>query len=77
MWMHQYVSEKLRELEREQVELARRRLPPRAPRPRPVLFAPLARAAGRGLRRLGEGLESWSTPGLQDEREVLLDSRSG
>ena len=56
MLIDPYVTEKLRELD---IDLARR-APPR-PAPSPVL-GPLARAAGRALRRVGEGLESWSNP---------------
>ena len=56
MLIDPYVTEKLRELD---IDLARR-APPR-PAPSPVL-GPLARAAGRALRRMGEGLESWANP---------------
>ena len=56
MLIDPYVTEKLRELD---IDLARR-APPR-PAPSPVL-GPLARAAGRALRRMGEGLESWAAP---------------
>ena len=56
MLIDPYVTEKLRELD---IELTRR-APPR-PAPSPVL-GPLARAAGRVLRRMGEGLESWANP---------------
>ena len=59
-----YVKEKL-----DEIEAARRRpaLPEGAPEPpdrrrsRPVI-GPVARAAGRRVRRLGEALESWATP---------------
>jgi hypothetical protein len=51
-----YVREKLWELE------ADRRAQPRLPStPAPVL-SPIVRAAGRALRRMGEGLESWASP---------------
>jgi hypothetical protein len=58
-----YVQEKLRELETERA-LVRSRMPrpprvPRRPGPRTPLLAPLARRAGRALRRLGAGLEAW------------------
>ena len=55
---HVYVSEKLREFAHE-----RRSLPPAGPRrkKRPFL-QPLARRAGRALRRVGEGLEAWGGP---------------
>ena len=58
--MHPYVSEKLRELD---AERARRAPPP--PLPTPVLGS-LARAAGRALRWMGEGLESWATPAVPE-----------
>ena len=65
MLMHPYVSEKLRELEAERA----RRAPPRLPStPKPVL-GPLARTAGRALRRMGEGLESWATPAIPSREE--------
>ena len=57
----QYISEKLRE-----VEAARR------PAPSPIEkepsrrargpIGPIARVAGRHVRRVGEALESWATP---------------
>ena len=58
MLIDPYVTEKLRELD---AELARRAspLPVRAPRP---VLGRLARAAGRALRQMGEGLESWANP---------------
>ena len=51
-----YVREKLRELE------AGRRVPPRPRSTSSPVLGPLARAAGRALRRMGEGLESWANP---------------
>jgi hypothetical protein len=51
-----YVSGKVRELE---AELARRA--PSSPAPAPML-GPLALAAGKALRRVGERLESWANP---------------
>jgi hypothetical protein len=51
-----YVREKLRELE------AGRRVPPRPRSTATPLMGPLARTAGRALRWVGEGLESWSAP---------------
>ena len=59
MWGDIYVSDKLRELEAERARRA-----PETPLPdkNPVL-GPLARRAGRALKRIGEGLEAWgSTP---------------
>jgi len=53
-----YVTEKLRELD---AELARR-APPFPGRALTPALGPLARAAGRVLRRMGEGLESWANP---------------
>jgi len=53
-----YVSDKLRELD---AELARRTAPfaGRAPT---FALSPVVRVAGRVLRRMGEGLESWAAP---------------
>lgn len=53
-----YVREKLRELD---AERARRALPHPSLTPVPMVGL-LARAAGRVLRRVGEGLESWASP---------------
>jgi hypothetical protein len=61
-----YVTDKLRELD---VERARH-APPR-PAPRPVL-SPLARAAGRVLRRVGESLESWASPAMPESDPARL-----
>jgi len=58
MLIDPYVSEKLRELEAERAHRA-------SPRPAPTpMLGPLARAAGRALRRMGEGLESWANPAI-------------
>ena len=58
MLIDPYVSDKLRELD---AELARRTAPfaGRAPT---FALSPVVRVAGRVLRRLGEGLESWAAP---------------
>jgi len=63
--MNLYAIEKVRQLETER--LGRMQLPPDAEKPRrkPV-FGPLAAGAGRTLRRVGEGLESWANPPLPD-----------
>ena len=53
-----YVREKLRELE------ADRRALPRLPSTPASVLGPIARAAGRAMRRMGEGLESWASPAL-------------
>ncbi len=68
MLIDPYVSDKLRELE---AELARRRSGPQNPAPRPVVGA-LAGAAGRALRRMGEGLESWANPSAQEGEAALV-----
>lgn len=54
-----YVAEKLRELEQTGQRHGPFREPPRKPRP---VIGPIARKAGRALRRFGEGLESWGGP---------------
>ena len=65
MWTHPYVHEKLRELE---IELTSRTLRPPRPDSR-LTVRPLVRGAGRTLRWLGEGLESWGTPSRAGEGE--------
>ena len=62
MLIDPYVSDKLRELD---AELARRAAPFAGAAPTPVL-GPLARTAGRVLRRVGERLESWSTSAIPE-----------
>jgi len=64
MWMHEYVAEKLRELELERAYL----LPRLSPEKNPV-FGSAFRVTGRALRRIGEGLESWATPCPPNEHE--------
>jgi hypothetical protein len=60
MWPHDYyVREKLREFESEQ--LTRLALRAEGPHPRQTpMIGPFVRGAGRLLRRMGEGLESWA-----------------
>jgi hypothetical protein len=65
-----YVSEKLRELEAERARRASL-----GPQPTPVL-GPLARAAGRALRRMGEGLESWANPTIPGQAAAAAPLRS-
>lgn len=65
MWTHDYVSEKLRQLEEERlnrVRIARVRqtLPRRA-----TASGRLAAVTGRFLRRVGETMEYWATPAGQ------------
>lgn len=70
MW-NQYVDEKLRELERErtaQALLLMREARETKARERKPVFGPVIRAAGRTLRRAGEGLESWASPSPERER---------
>jgi hypothetical protein len=62
--MNLYAIEKVQQLESELN--AKKQLPhPEKPRRKPV-FGPLAAGAGRTLRRVGEGLESWANPPLPD-----------
>jgi hypothetical protein len=62
MW-NEYAREKLMQIESERL---RRRESVRVQVQEPVRvrrpLAPAARAAGRGLRRLGEAIEDWATP---------------
>jgi hypothetical protein len=57
---NEYAREKIAQLDEE----LRAHLPPRLPaaprRRRPL--APIAKAAGRRVRRFGEALESWAAP---------------
>jgi hypothetical protein len=69
--MDPYVSDKLREIE---AELTRRAAPFAGRAPTPVL-GPLARIAGRALRRVGERLESWSTPVIPGQVAAPLGSQ--
>ena len=55
--MNLYTIEKLQELERERLAKTPHFEPPKKSR-KPV-FGPLATGAGRAIRRVGEGLESW------------------
>jgi hypothetical protein len=57
-WQHQYVSEKLRELDKDKRERFYRE-PKQKPKP---IVGPVARRAGKALRRFGEGLEAWGSP---------------
>lgn len=59
--MNLYAIEKVKELDAEQ--LARKQVPVDLEKPRrKPIFGPLAAGAGRTLRRVGEGLESWASP---------------
>ncbi len=73
--MNEYVAQKLRELQDERrdallsmrmAEAAAARHPRRS---KPV-FGPVLRAAGRALRRAGEGLEGWGSPELDRDRRL-------
>jgi hypothetical protein len=58
--MNLYTIEKLQELERERIART-----PHFDEPKPrrkTVFGPLAAGAGRAIRRVGEGLESWGAP---------------
>jgi hypothetical protein len=60
-----YAIEKVKQFEQE--ALSKKQAAPETERPRrkPV-FGPLAAGAGRTLRRVGEGLESWANPPLTE-----------
>jgi hypothetical protein len=57
VWGDIYVSDKLRELEAERT----RRVPETPPPNRKPVLGPMARRAGRALKRIGEGLEAWGS----------------
>ena len=60
MW-NPYADEKIRQAERDLARL--QALKPRmAPPARRGIAAPVARFAGRRVRRLGEALEAWAAP---------------
>lgn len=62
MWVHLYVSEKLREIEEERLARARVAAVRTSLTQKPTATSRLAAAAGRRLRRLGELLETWGAP---------------
>jgi hypothetical protein len=75
--MNLYALEKLRELEQERLNgrpIAPDQAVSTVRRRRPV-FGPLAQRAGRSLRRLGEGLESWSSPPCEERPRSPLSYR--
>ena len=78
-----YASEKLRELEHERITRAlvlKRGLtaPKDGPRNGKPIIGPVIRAAGRTLRRAGEGLEGWGTGGQPDaENRLRAERRAG
>ncbi len=80
--MNEYVAEKLRELEEERLTRAligRRELIDNDERPhaKPVI-GPVVRAAGRTLRRAGEGLEGWAARGSTEaDQRSWAERRTG
>ncbi len=81
--LHEYVAEKLRELDGERLDRAlivRRELEDQniTPRSKPVI-GPVIRAAGRTLRRAGEGLEGWASPppASESEQRLRVERRTG
>ena len=60
MLIDPYVTDKLRQLD---ADLARR-VPPSDGKSPTFALSPVVRMAGRVLRRMGEGLESWATPAI-------------
>ena len=64
---HIYVAEKLREIQ--MIQAAQRPPDGEPPRKAKPVIGPVARRAGRALRRFGEGLESWGAPPPQPERQ--------
>jgi hypothetical protein len=67
-----YVTDKLRELD---ADLARR-VPPSDGKSPALPLSPVVRLAGRALRRMGEGLESWATPTLPGASAAARPLRS-
>jgi hypothetical protein len=62
VWVHLYVSEKLREFEDERLARARIAAVKRTLARKPTATSRLATMAGRRLRLTGEFLELWATP---------------
>ena len=75
MLIDPYVTEKLRELD---ADLARR-VPFSTENSPAFSLSPVVRMAGRVLRRMGEGLESWATPAIpgQSTAARLTSSEEG
>ena len=82
MQMHEYVTQKLRELENERMDsllkmrTAETFASKRRRTSKPVI-GPVLRAAGRTLRRAGEGLEGWGSPEPNRERRLHAERRTG
>ncbi len=77
--MNEYIADKLRQLEEERLArslIVKRALSEQGERPKakPVI-GPVIRAAGRTLRRAGEGLEGWASPGGADGEQRLQSER--
>lgn len=62
MWRDQYVAEKLLDLRDAHLQAIAGRPRLRSPERGRPLFGPMIGFAGRSLRRLGEGMESWASP---------------
>jgi hypothetical protein len=74
MQMNEYVAQKLRELDNErQHPLLELRMAAESHQRRKTskpVFGPVLRAAGRTLRRAGEGLEGWGSPEFDEEHRL-------
>jgi hypothetical protein len=79
--MHEYVTEKLRELEAERLDRtltatsAERESDDHPPHTKPVI-GPALRLAGRTLRRMGSGLERWAAPPAPDGEHLGYERKS-
>ena len=73
--MNLYAIEKVKQLESE-LNAKKQQLPLDSEKPRrKPIFGPLAAGAGRTLRRVGEGLESWANPPLPEcDQQVRRDT---
>lgn len=82
MLMNEYVVEKLRELDEERLTQAVIKQRGKAAQgagirtSKPVV-GPVMRLAGRTLRRAGEGLESWASPGQPESETRWVERRTG
>ena len=70
--MNLYTIEKVKQLESELKARTQLTPQPQKPRRKP-LFGPLAAGAGRTLRRVGEGLETWANPPLPERDQARRD----
>jgi len=81
MHVNEYVSHKLRELENERtaplLRMRMEEIATKRPRSSKPVIGPVLRAAGRTLRRAGEGLEGLGSPEFDHERRLRKREPAG